>query len=311
MPVGTKAPGAVLLNVLTQDPAVITAGPRPLTPVQPVVAHARRGFWEGPACERVAVVDLLPDGEVGPPVRLDPAGSRYRGVSQYQVATPRVHGASEAPWARQSGQTTLGRLGDSDDDEPFLPVSVFGTVIRAITFIEDPVVLGRGVEWAFGGRRILIVPRGRGQQNAFYHRPSGSLRFYSFPSEAGSAELVHTGLSQDIVTHETTHAVVDGIAPDLYDAIGPDGLAIHEAVADFTAAMISLRNRELTDPQRRTLPQQPWRPSAVRAATRGSRSSSAVPTPIAKRCATPTTAGRSARSPARRDGSWIRALRTR
>jgi hypothetical protein len=56
--------------------------------------------------------------------------------------------------------------------------------------------------------------------------------------------MVHTALSQDIVVHETTHALIDGIARDLYDAVDPHSLAIHESVADVTASMVSLRNRE-------------------------------------------------------------------
>jgi hypothetical protein len=38
---------------------------------------------------------------------------------------------------------------------------------------------------------------------------------------------------------------VDGIAPDLYHSVSPDGAAIHEAVADMIASLISLDNREL------------------------------------------------------------------
>ena len=57
---------------------------------------------------------------------------------------------------------------------------------------------------------------------------------------------VYTCLSHDIVAHETAHAILDGIAPDLYNAISPQSLALHEAIADLTALLLAFRSRTLT-----------------------------------------------------------------
>ena len=46
---------------------------------------------------------------------------------------------------------------------------------------------------------------------------------------------VFTCLSHDIVAHETTHAVLDGLHRALPGATNPDVLAFHEAFADIVA----------------------------------------------------------------------------
>ena len=56
---------------------------------------------------------------------------------------------------------------------------------------------------------------------------------------------VYLSLSRDVVAHETGHAVLDGLAPDLYHALSPQGLAMHEGLADITAALIALSSGRL------------------------------------------------------------------
>ena len=46
-----------------------------------------------------------------------------------------------------------------------------------------------------------------------------------------------------MVAHETAHAVLDGICPDLYDAITPQARALHETFADVTSLLASLGDR--------------------------------------------------------------------
>ena len=236
----------VLLQVMVQDPDVVSAAGS-ISPVHPVVAIAASGFADGPVTARVAVVDVdAATGRLRPPATLDPGGSPYRDVGAYRVKTPFVKGASRPVWAGgRTAREMVADLAAIGYDDPFLKVSVFGTVLRAIAFVEHPAVLGRRVEWAFDGEQLLVVPRAGIVDNAFYHRASRSLQFYSFTAPEHPDRVVHAALSQDIVSHETTHALIDGIAPDLYGATDPESLAIHEAVADVTAVMLSLRNREI------------------------------------------------------------------
>jgi hypothetical protein len=235
----------VLLPVLIQDPFV-AGQTEARSIVHPVIVKDRAGFTEGPACRRVAVVDLdFHAGRLRGPARFDPRGSPYRDIAAYRVAIPTKRGTGTMPWARGYGKgADIDRLGLVALHDPFMKVSVFGTVLRTIGLVQDPAVLGREVAWAFPGPQLLVVPRAAEMDNAFYHRDSRSLQFYYGSSARGPT--VYSGLSQDIVAHETAHAIIDGIAPDLYDAISPESLAIHEGLADLTAALLSMRNRELT-----------------------------------------------------------------
>jgi hypothetical protein len=47
------------------------------------------------------------------------------------------------------------------------------------------------------------------------------------------------------VAHETGHALIDGIDPDIYDALDPQALALHEGVADLTAMLLAFNSRAL------------------------------------------------------------------
>jgi hypothetical protein len=184
----------------------------------------------GPVCRRVAVIDIDPDsGDVlagapfVPPQRNAKTGKITVKTAKYLVRDPNDPAQSD-----------------------FKQVSVFGAVMKTMAMFEEPDVLGRPLRWAFRGEQLLVVPRAGKMANAFYHRDSRSLQFFFFDAEKdGVPFTVHTCLSPDIVSHETTHAILDGIAPDLYDATSPQSLALHEAMADLGAVVFTLRTRRL------------------------------------------------------------------
>lgn len=200
-----------------------------LPSAEPVTIRGEPGFFDGPVGARVAVLDFSPEsGALGPGVASIPPVKEPQPF-RYSATTAPARDALQAP--------------------AFISESVFGTVHETIRMFEEPDILGRRVAWAFPGPQLLVVPRAGEWENAFYERDSRSLQFFYFPHRV-TGQRVYTALSEDIVAHETTHAILDGIAPDLYNALSTESLAIHEAVADLGALAVSLRSRIL---QRRFL----------------------------------------------------------
>lgn len=186
--------------------------------------EADEPMLDGPICRRLAVIDF------------DPATGALLAGAPFQPPGKK----------RKLGSYYVADEGESDSAH-FRQVSVFGAVMKIIDMFEEPDVLGRKLRWAFTGEQLLVVPQAGTMHNAFYHRGSRSLQFFSFDDPKTSGGKVHTCLSPDIVAHEATHAILDGIAPDLYDATSPQTLAIHEAVADIGAVMFALRSRRLRE----------------------------------------------------------------
>ncbi|HEY3421140.1 MAG TPA: hypothetical protein VGK23_11370 [Methanomassiliicoccales archaeon] len=112
---------------------------------------------------------------------------------------------------------------------------------------EEEDNLGRPLTWAFGAPQLLVIPRAGEMANAYYERISHSLQFFHFPNQFLKGKTVYTGLSRDIVAHETAHAILDGIAPHLYDAITPQSLALHEGIADLSALLMAFRSGDLRE----------------------------------------------------------------
>jgi len=176
-------------------------------------------FLDGPVTDRLAVIDFDPDTQaVTPGVAFEPPGA-IRKMGRYAVVDEDDMNAGDA-----------------------LKVCLFGTVRKTMSMFETPDVLGRRVTWGFDAPQLLLVPRAGQWANAFYERDSHSIQFFSFDSGGAT---INTALSRDIVAHETGHAIVDGLAPDLYNALSPQSLALHEAMADMSAAMMAFRSHNL------------------------------------------------------------------
>ncbi len=88
--------------------------------------------------------------------------------------------------------------------------------------------------------RLRIYPHALREANAYYSPRKKALLFGYFPTRGrgpGQAPggMVFTSLSYDVVAHETTHALLDGLHPSFNEATNPDVHALHEGFADIVA----------------------------------------------------------------------------
>lgn len=91
--------------------------------------------------------------------------------------------------------------------------------------------------------QLRIYPHALRESNAYYSPEKVALLFgYFNADDANTGEqlpggMVFTCLSQDIVAHETTHALLDGMHRKFVNATNPDVLAFHEGFADVVALL--------------------------------------------------------------------------
>jgi hypothetical protein len=167
---------------------------------------------------------------------VDASGHRYDAVD---LDDPRLLG--QDGWAPSEG------------NPHFHQQMVYAVVMRTIQHVER--ALGRPVLWRprpntrdphddsdYVGR-LRIRPHGVRQANAFYSPSEVALQFGYFeadptdPRELIPGSRVYTCLSYDVVAHETTHAVLDGMFRRFAEPTNPDVLAFHEAFADLVALL--------------------------------------------------------------------------
>ena len=95
--------------------------------------------------------------------------------------------------------------------------------------------LGRRVAWGFKTHQLKVVPHAFADANAFYSREHEALLFGYFPGRSGNT--IFSCLSHDVVAHETTHALVDGLRSCYLDPSSADQAAFHEGISDVVALL--------------------------------------------------------------------------
>lgn len=149
-----------------------------------------------------------------------------------------------------SNPTVLAQDGiyPSESDPQFHQQMVYAVAMTTIQNFERS--LGRKTLWTLQKvdgipknyvQRLRIYPHALREANAFYSPNKVALLFGYFPASSDAPEqhipggIVYTCLSHDIIAHETTHALLDGMHRRYIEATHPDGLAFHEAFADIVA----------------------------------------------------------------------------
>lgn len=88
-------------------------------------------------------------------------------------------------------------------------------------------------------QRLRIYPHALRARNAYYSPDKKALLLGYFTGSStgneGDLQTVFTALSSDIVAHETTHALLDGLHRRFREPTNHDVLAFHEAFADIVA----------------------------------------------------------------------------
>jgi hypothetical protein len=195
---------------------------------------------------------------------LDPSASRFDGA----VATINVPYEELAPgpdgsvlqvldWDQTHGRTYLPVDLDEksalirNGHDPSLSDAMFHQqmvyAVCSSTYNAFRVALGRVPSWGFPARPgtsrpvLRVRPHASYDENAYYDETAGELNFGYFDANKSvqgrnlPSGRVFTCLSHDIVVHEMTHALLDGLRARFRLPTNPDVLAFHEAFADLVA----------------------------------------------------------------------------
>lgn len=141
----------------------------------------------------------------------------------------------------------------SEGNPQFHQQMVYAVAMRTIEHFER--ALGRPVLWrprpnpknayddSIFVQQLAVRPHALRQANAFYSPQEVALLFGYFeaaaddPGDHMPGSRVYACLSHDIIAHETTHAILDGIHRRFNEPTNLDVLGLHEGFADIVALL--------------------------------------------------------------------------
>jgi hypothetical protein len=150
-------------------------------------------------------------------------------VIDYDASTRRMYKAAIV----DDGHAEEPTKGDDLLGDPgFHARNVYALVMRTLARFEY--ALGRRVGWGFPAHQLKVVPHAFEEMNAFYSRDAEALVFGYYRAGDGVA---FTCLSHDVVVHETSHALLDGLRYRFMAPSSPDQAAFHEGFGDVVALL--------------------------------------------------------------------------
>ncbi|KRF36019.1 hypothetical protein [Nocardioides sp. Soil805] len=158
-----------------------------------------------------------------------PRGARFH-VVDFDASTGR--------YVKHPGLPNDDAFADAADrvletDYGFHAQQVYAAASRTLATFES--ALGRRLSWGFNGHHLHLVPHAFAEANAYYASEDRALLFGYVPAIAGRP--TYTCLSYDVVVHETTHAVLDGLRSRFLEPGLPDQAGFHEGFADIVALL--------------------------------------------------------------------------
>jgi len=188
--------------------------------------------------EIVTALAELPAEELLP----GPTGYRVK-VIDYDVSTDTLYRPAQIPSSEDGAATDpYAEAGDQDllTDPRFHAQNVYAIVMRTLARFEK--ALGRRVEWGCDGHQLHVAPHAFAEPNAFYSRSDRALFFGYFRGR--DKRTIFTCLSHDVIAHEATHAILDGLRSRFFEPSNKDQAAFHEGFADIVAmlSIFSLRD---------------------------------------------------------------------
>src|SRR5688572_3120800 len=216
------------LTIIAQDPSVKVNG-QILTAQVSIPAEE---LAPGPRGYRVQVIDYdSSTGILHPPL-------------EYRILED---GTYNDPFYKERDEVLL-------HDPQFHAQNVYAIIMRTLARFEF--ALGRRVGWSFLGHQLQVAPHAFADANAFYSKDDRALLFGYFPKAERNGQdsvenkpeeanhlkeqrcsWVFTCLSHDVIVHETTHALLDGLRRRYTDPSSPEQAGFHEGFADIVALL--------------------------------------------------------------------------
>jgi len=170
---------------------------------------------KGPKGYRVHIIDYDSTSNILHPAAQIPPGAN------------RDDGIPDDPFEKLTDEAVLS-------SPEFHAWMTYGIIMKTLSRFEF--ALGRRIGWAFEGHQIQVSPHAFADANAFYSDRAQGLFFGHFPSLDGK-RTVFTCLAHEVVAHETTHALLDGLRERYTDPSSPQQAGFHEAFADIVALL--------------------------------------------------------------------------
>lgn len=214
------------LTILAKDPGLRIGSQGPMVFAQ--VDVPAEILAPGPTGYRIKVVDYNATER-----------RAYANRKEYQDAS----GALLDPFAAGAAETPAdpGYQEGLIADPNFHSQNCYAIAMRTLGLFER--ALGRRISWSSGGHQLHIAPHAFAVANAFYSEPDRALMFGYFFADDGKP--VFTALSHDVVAHETTHAILDGLRSRYTEPSGADQAAFHEGLSDIVAILSIFSLREV------------------------------------------------------------------